>query len=99
FELDGAEQMRLERPSAVQHGEFWCIALAAYVEHRVLTGRFGQAMALCEETEAFGLPLPGSDGVPGSAIPDARMAAEGLAGAMSAPEGDLTPRGVLARRR
>lgn len=99
LDLDRAEQMRLERPSPVQHGEFWCIALAAYVEHLVLTGRFSQAIVLCEETEALGLPLPGSDGVPGSAIPDARMAAEGLAGAMSATEGDLTPRGALARRR
>lgn len=96
LELDRAEQMRLERPSPLDHLEFWGIALQAHVRHLSLTGRHEEANALYDTIAGLGLPMPGSDGWLASMLSESRLHA--------LPEGDSSLRaptsaaGVLAHR-
>lgn len=99
LDLDRAEELRLARPSPLDHLEFWGIALQAHVRHLALTRRWSQAQTLCDAVAEVGLPLPDSDGWVATMLDDARlMALE--AGRISRTGGDegLTPTGVLAHR-
>lgn len=73
LDLERAEAMRRERPSPLEHLEFWGVALQAHVRHLALTGRNGQAIALCDAMDASGLPMTGSDGWLAQMSSDARL--------------------------
>ncbi len=96
LDLHRAEEMRLARPSPLDHLEFWGIALITHVRHLALTARHAQAESLHESIAALGLPLPRSDGWLAHMLSDSRLHA--------LPHGDLairapqTTEAVLAQR-
>lgn len=97
LELDRAEELRATRPSPLAHLEFWVLALPVYVEHLVLTRRFADAVAVCDEVAAVGFPLPESDGGLEHAVADARALILAAQGAPVTASG-LGVLGGLARR-
>ena len=99
LDLARAEELRLEKPSPLDHLEFWGIALQAHVRHLLLTGRRQQARALCDTVAGMGLPLPGSDGWLATMLDDARLMtlASGRLAA-TAQDDPGSPLGVLAHR-
>lgn len=97
LDLAQAERLRRDAPSPTAHLELWAPALLAQVRHLVLTGRRTQALALCDEVAAAGLPPDGADGWVATALDEARaIAADGVVDP-SAPVRAPGATGALAR--